>query len=324
MKKTAYILLLGLITTCVSFGQQQFVFTNYLLNEYYYNPALAGSKDVHYANLITRQQWAGFEDAPFTVMGNFYGSIRNEKKHGYGISLMSDRTGITQNTMVYLNYAYHVNLGSSLRMGLGVKPGFMQYRIKLYDAQLADQGDDILTGNVFTANALDLNSGLHLYSDRFFFIASMRHMVGKSIQFTTYNSSLAKHYSGIIGYRFGKDDEKSKLDFIPSVMFQYVDPAPPQTSIMMKFVYDDKFWAGLTGRTNDALGLVLGMQVNKRINIGYGFDYSLGDVRNYQSGTHEIMISIVTTPDRPTLDEEDDDLNNSIFEQNQQRIDDDE
>jgi len=90
-----------------SFGQQQYVFTNYMLNDYYYNPAIAGSRNVHMANLTYRSQWTGFDEAPVSLMGNFYGSIRNEGKHGYGVSILSDKTGLTQNTGVYLNYAYH-------------------------------------------------------------------------------------------------------------------------------------------------------------------------------------------------------------------------
>ena len=157
MKRVIYIAILVLIGSS-SIGQQQYVYTSYLLNDYYYNPAIAGSKDVHLANLTYRNQWVGFDDAPVSIMGNFFGSYNNEGVHGYGVSLISDKTGITQNTGVYLNYAYHVKLNDDLKLGFGVKPGFMQYRVKLYSAILADEGDEILTGNVLSANAIDLSS----------------------------------------------------------------------------------------------------------------------------------------------------------------------
>lgn len=317
MKRVVYILTLMLIGSG-SWAQQQYVFTNFMLNDYYYNPAIAGSKDVHMANLIYRNQWTGFDEAPVSLMGNFYGSAQNKGVHGYGVSILSDRTGITQNTGFYLNYAYHLKLNETIKLGFGIKPGYMQYRVRLYDARLADQGDEILTGNVLSANAVDLSSGLHLYSEKFFVMASMQHLLGRAIGFTSYNESLAKHFTLIGGYNFSLD--KKKLDFQPSAMLRYVRPIKPQASIMFKATYDKKYWAGLTYRTADAVGLAIGLKVKDRLNIGYAFDYSIGGIQAYQSGSHEIMISFITTTNKPSLDEEDDELNNSILKGNENRI----
>ncbi len=307
-----------MLLSFATYSQQQYIFTNFMLNDYYYNPAIAGSKDVHTANLIYRNQWVGFDEAPVSLQGNFYGSIKNEGQHGYGLSIISDRTGLTQNTGFYVNYAYHVKLNETMKLGFGVKPGYMQYRVKLYDARLADQGDDILTGNVLAANAVDLSSGFNLYSEKFFVMGAMQHLLGKSIGFTSYNESLAKHFTFIGGYNFSLD--KKKLDFQPSIMLKYVRPLPSQLSVMFKATYDKKYWAGLTYRTQDAIGLAIGMNIKDRLNIGYAFDYSLGGIQAYQSGSHEIMISFITTSKRPSLDEEDDDLNNSILKGNEEKI----
>ncbi|MBK6526792.1 MAG: PorP/SprF family type IX secretion system membrane protein [Crocinitomicaceae bacterium] len=99
MKQTLVIVVL-LICISNAKAQQQFVFSNYILNQYYYNPALAGSEDVHKASIGYRNQWAGFDEAPVTMHANFYGSYANMRKHGYGVSLMSDRSGLIQNTNI--------------------------------------------------------------------------------------------------------------------------------------------------------------------------------------------------------------------------------
>lgn len=200
-----------LISCLVAMSQQQMVTTNFLMNDYYYNPAIAGSKDKHIANIAYRNQWTGFQGAPVTLFGNFYGSYKNEEKIGYGVSLVSDRNGLTQNTGLYLNYAYHFKLSEKVKLGLGVKPGYMQYRVKLYDAQLADEGDEVLTGNVLSANALDVQSGFHLYAENFFIMGAVKHLFGKAVQFTSYNANLAKHYTLIGGYNFLF--EKRNLNF---------------------------------------------------------------------------------------------------------------
>lgn len=318
MKKALQILILVLVGSA-SFGQQQYVFTNFMLNDYYYNPAIAGSKDVHVANLAYRNQWTGFEDAPVTFIGNFYGSVKNEGKMGYGATIISDRTGLTQNTGVYLNYAHHFELTDDIKLGFGVQPGYIQYRVRLYDAQLADEGDEILTGNVLSANALDMHSGFHLYSKKYFFMGSIQHLLGEQVQFTTYNSSLSKHWTLIGGYNYMLKNKKVELQ--PSIMLKGTNPVPLQWTAMMKATYDGKYWAGLFYRSQDAIGISLGYQLRERLTVAYGFDYSIGGIQNYQNGSHELVLSYVLTRKKPSLDEEDEKLNNSIMEEMNKQMD---
>ncbi|MCH2235345.1 MAG: type IX secretion system membrane protein PorP/SprF [Crocinitomicaceae bacterium] len=313
MKKVLIIIAICFIAPKV-FGQQQYLFTNYLMNEFYYNPALAGSKNVHYANLGYRNQWTGFDGSPTTLHANYFGSYANEMKHGYGASILSDRSGLMQNTSFYLNYAYHLNITDSIRIGIGVKPGFFQHNIKLYDAQLADAGDEILTGNILATNAFDINTGFHVYSDKFFVSMSMRNLLSDAIKFTGFNEGLSRHFTMIGGYNF--INKKKKYVISPTLLLQYVKPAVPQASIMVKGTFQDKYWVGLTYRTQDAPGISLGIKLWNRLTIGYAYDYSLGGINNYNFGSHELMLSFITTNNKPTLDEEDEDLNNSIFDDN--------
>jgi type IX secretion system PorP/SprF family membrane protein len=310
-----WVVFLGLLTNVV--GQMQSTYTNFLLNEYYFNPAISGSRDVHTANMSYRNQWTGFEDAPVTVMGNFNGSVKNKGKHGYGVSVVSDRLGLMQNTGVYLNYAYHVKLGEKFKLGLGVQPGYVQYRIRLYDARIIDAGDAILTGNIYAANAVDVNSGIHLYSKKFFFMASVHQLLGQSIEFTSFNTNLKKHFVGIIGYSF--QNEKSKWAFQPAVLVRHVGPFPTQWNAMLKATFDNKYWGGLVYRSNDAAAVCAGIRLKDRYTVGYAFDYSLSRISQYQNGTHEITLSFITSKPRPQLEEEDEKLNNSIMEEMQRK-----
>lgn len=315
--RLAYILIFVLMPVCF-WSQQQMVSGNFIMNDYYYNAAVAGSKDYQMANLSFRKQWAGFNQSPSSIAGNFFGSIRNQGKVGYGVSLISDRTGLVQNTGVYVNYAQHFKLNDKIKLGLGIRPGYMQYRVKLYDAQLADAGDEILTGSILSANAIDMDAGFNLYSSKFFFMGGFRHVLGKAIDFTSFNANLQTHYNFMGGYNF--ELKKKKLEIQPSMLLKFTKPVPAQLSVMVKATYDKKYWAGLLYRTEHAVGLALGMQVKDRVAIGYSYDYSLSGIRAYQSGSHEIMISIITNKKKPTLEEEDDKLNNGIMEDQKKRI----
>jgi type IX secretion system PorP/SprF family membrane protein len=205
-----------------------------------------------------------------------------------------------------------------VKLGLGIQPGYLQYRVKLYDAQLADQGDEVLTGSIYAANALDVSAGFHLYSEKFFLMGSMQHLLGKSIQFTSYNSNLTFHYNAIAGYNlnFNADPKKKKtpFDIQPSVLIRYAAPTPIQWTAMLKGTFNKKYWIGFLYRSDDALGVSLGMQIKDRLSVGYGYDYTLSKLSAYQSGSHEVMLSFIINNKKPSIAEEDDKLNNSIIE----------
>lgn len=312
-------------SAATSFSQQRAVYSNFLLNDFYYNPAIAGSRNVHEVNLSYRNQWIGFQGAPGLIMGNFMGSVRNQGKMGYGVALISERTGITQNTGIYLNYAQHFKLSDKVKLGLGVQPGYMQYRVKLYDAQLADQGDQVLTGSIYSANAIDVSAGFNLYSEKFFVMAAMHHALGEQIKFTTYNSNLDFHFNAIAGYTFAfnTDPKKKKkpFDLQPSVLVKYAKPLPIQWSAMLKGTFNKRFWAGLIYRSDDAIGISLGAVIKERFSIGYGYDYTLSRLSNYQTGSHEVKLSFIITKKKPSIAEEDDKLNNSILEDLKKKLD---
>lgn len=318
MKKHIKILFLLSIVGSICFGQQQVGFSNFLLNDYYYNPAIAGSKDVHIVNFSYRNQWVGFEDAPKTIVGNFYGSLRNEGKIGYGASIISDKTGLVENTGIYVNYAHHFKLSEKLKLGLGVRPGYLQYQVKLYNVQVADEGDDLFIGNLLSANALDIQTGFHLYSDRFFVMGSLQNLLGDQIKFTSYNSNLTKNYTLIGGYNFKL--KKKQIEIQPSVLLKYTEAIPAQTSFILKGTYKGKYWGGVTYTSTNTAGVYLGYELKERLNLGYGFDFPIGGIGEYQSGSHEITISYVLTTKKPQLDDKDDLLNKSILEDMQKQL----
>ena len=325
MKQFALTLIGTIIIASGAFSQQRAGYSNFLLNDYYFNPAISGSKDVQSANLAYRNQWVGFDGAPTLMMGNFQGSIKNQGKMGYGLSLISERKGITQNTAIYLNYAHHFKLSDNWKLGLGVQPGYMQHRVRLYDAQVADAGDEVLTGTVYSADAVDLSTGFHLYSKKFFLMGSAHRLLANSIQFTSYNSNLSFHFNGIIGYSFHIKTKKKKIfELQPSALVRYADPVPFQYTAMLKGTFDKKLWMGLLYRSDDAIGISAGVTLKERFSIGYGYDYTLSKMSNYQSGSHEVMLSFVITKDKPSLEEEDDKLNNSILEDMQKKMEEDE
>lgn len=318
MSKKNFITGLFVILFFVSHGQQQSLFTNVFSNPLHYSPAYVGSTNYHEVSFFNRNQWVGFKDAPKNFYLNFHGSFKNKAKHGYGVQLLTEQVGLLSKTGIYLNYGYQIKMNKKWKMGLGVRPGFVQYRVRLYDAVIADAGDPIFTGNTYSGNAFDVNAGFRLYSDKFEFSGTIDHLIGKGLNFNSYNQNLQFHYTFMSSYKFVF---KKDWELRPAILFRYTKPVPSQISILAQLTYKDKFFGGLNFRTKDAMGIFVGVRLKSRLAITYGYDYSYTKLRKYSAGSHEIGISFIITKNRPSLEEEDDKLNNSILEEIQKEID---
>jgi type IX secretion system PorP/SprF family membrane protein len=310
MKKLVYIFLLffGQLT----FAQQQGNLTNFLVNPMYYSSAYVGSTNYHEVNFVHRSQWVGFNNAPKNNYLNYHGSYKNKAKHGYGFSFMNETTGLLTKTGLYLNYGYQMKLGKKWKLGLGVRPGVAQYKIRFYDAVIADAGDQVLSGSSFVGSAFDVSSGFRFYSEKLEFAGNIDHFLSKGITFTNYNQNLRNHLNLYASYKWLI---KKNFELKPTILVKYSQPVPLQTSILLQGTYKNTYSFGLAFRSDDAIGAYIAYRYKERLSISYGYDYSYTDIRKYSAGSHEIGISYIVTKKRPSLEEEDDKLNNSILEE---------
>lgn len=314
--KFLYVAALAVLSAGV-YAQQQSSFTNILNNPLQYAPAYAGSTNYHEVGIYNRMQWVGFDGAPRNFYGNFHGSYKNKAKHGYGLQLLSENVGIVSKTGVFLNYGYQLKFNKKWRLGLGVRPGFVQYRMRMYDAVIADEGDYVFTGNTYSTNAFDLSTGFRLYTDTFELIGSVDHMIGNKFNLSSYNQNLQWHYTLMASRKFSAG---KNWEIRPAMLMRYTRNIPLQILLTLQGTYRNKLIGGLTLRSTDAFGAFLGWKYNNRLTITYGYDYSYTGIRKYNTGSHEIGIAFVITKNRPSLEEEDDKLNNSILEDIQKEM----
>jgi type IX secretion system PorP/SprF family membrane protein len=312
MKKLLYAILLFVLTTLTAEAQQVAMYSDFMMNRFYYSPAYAGSQEALELNAGYRAQWVGFDNAPSNFHINLLGSVKNRGKIGYGVGVYNENSGLMNTTGIRLNYAHHFKLGENIKLGLGIQPGYFQYRVRLYDAIKADEGDDVLSGSVHSTNAFDINMGFNLYSKKFFVMASAQRVLGGMIKFTGFNSQLQFHFNAIAGYNI--QFEKQKIGLQTSILIRHTQPVPLQVSPMIKMKYDEKYSLGLMYRHNDAVGVIAGYIWKKRLTVAYVYDISINKLRKYNSGSHEIMLSFIINNNKPTLEELDDKLNNSILE----------
>jgi type IX secretion system PorP/SprF family membrane protein len=300
------LILSSIVLSKIGIAQQLPIYTNYMLNTYAYNPAVAGSKSSAVFNLNYRNQWVGFQDAPKTYMVSIHSPVGKQKKIAIGVLVNSDNTGLLSRTSGYLTLAYHIKLNKNYKLGLGVSGGMVQYRIKLYDAKIVDSGDDLLTGNILSNNVFDSNGGLYLYSDKLFFGVATYQYIGNKITWKDSQSNLSQHMYATAGYTF---KVSKNIAVQPSALVKFNAPAPFRPEFSLRVLYKNLFWIGGSYRMNDAASALIGVTIKDKLTIGYSYDMITSNIKSYASGSHEISIAYQFIKPKKKLDADEQELN---------------
>ena len=273
-------------------AQQIPQFTQYMFNNYISNPAVAGTYNYYQLRMNNRYQWVGMNDAPQTNSISLFGPLQN-KDMGWGSYIYMDVTGPTSKMGLMGSYSYNMPINDEFRISGGISLGFMQYKIDGSKLTLGDNTngtpDPALTnlGSVITPDA---SIGFYLYSSTYNFGISAHQLFGQKLK--VYSNPLGinrlKQHILISGGTLIKLNRYYDLE--PALLLKYMFRSPFQFELNTKITYKQQMWAGISYRFRDALAIMIGYNYKKKYIIGYSYDYSYTGIRQYQSGTHEIMI----------------------------------
>jgi type IX secretion system PorP/SprF family membrane protein len=292
MKKIILIFTAIVLCTLNVSAQQDPMVSQYMFNGLYLNPAYAGSHDYWSSTLSYRNQWVGLEGAPETAIAAVDGRIA-DKNMGLGLILLHDKIGVTRQNTAIINYSYQIKTGAKSKLALGINAGVSQFSAKLTDLTVWDQ-DNVFQNDLTSQLLPRFGVGVYHYGKNHYVGLSIPTLFAyqKDMNFNfdlSRSSFLRRHYLLTAGYVF----ETSKdIKIKPSILLKYVQNAPLQADLNLSAVYKDMYWIGVSYRTYDALAIILEYQTNSYFRIGYAYDVTLSKLRNYSSGSHEIMIGI--------------------------------
>ena len=72
-------------------------------------------------------------------------------------------------------------------------------------------------------------------------------------------------------------------------MITYAPGSPLVINLNIRYIYDDKFWLGLSFRLQDAAAAMIGFNI-WRLGVGYSYDYTLSQLRDYSNNSHELIL----------------------------------
>jgi len=291
MKRIIYIALLSLAFIMLK-AQQLPQYTQYMLNEMAINPAVAGKEDFTDLRSNNRYQWVGITDAPRTYMLTCHGPIK-AKNMGLGMNLYTDIVGPTRRTGINFSYAYHLKLKEDMFLSMGLSAGILQWGIDGSKLILREEGDLHLLNTYRNTLVPDFGAGLYFYKSKKFYLGigvpQIYQAPIKLYEHGITQSKIVTHFNVNGAYIFDIDDD-FKLE--PSFILKYASPAPPKIDAGLRVIYKEQFWLGGAYRHNDAFTALLGYMYNDYLMFGYSYDFSTTNIRNYSSGTHEVMLGL--------------------------------
>lgn len=297
-------LLLGvLFGTNELLAQQLPQYTQYMLNDFVLNPAIAGKgKDYWDCRSNSRYQWKGITDAPRTYILSLQGPFKN-RKMGIGGTLTSDIVGPTRRVGFNLAYSYHLKLNNEYSLNLGLSAGVLQYSVDGHKLILHDNDDLVMVTQYRSAITPDFGAGAYLYSKKLFVSLSVPQFYQAQVKLDGLTHSelsrIKPHFYALAGYQF---DIGEDFQLEPSVLVKYIKPAPVKVDVGVRGIYQKKLWLGVTYRTHDAISAMLGYMHNNWLMIGYSYDYTTTKLQKYTTGTHEIMLGLrLSAPKNSTI-----------------------
>jgi type IX secretion system PorP/SprF family membrane protein len=290
MNKKFYIAVSFLMCVTFAHAQQQTLYTNYLLNQYLYNPAYAGVPDGTQFNVGYRNQWVGFDGAPKTYVVSGFGKMKKKPNMAVGGIVTSERIGLLQRTTVHGTYSYHlkINQKASINFGLGI--GGIQHKVRVYDARPYDKDDYYVSSDILTGFSFDANAGFYLYTKNFFLGFSDQHMSNSKIRWANSIGKNTTHFYAYSGYNFSLDKKREWI-IQPSILARTNSPAPYQLEYNLRLLYREMIWVGGSYRHQSSASFMLGCNIDKQYTFAYSYDYTLSQLSKYSTGTHEIVLS---------------------------------
>jgi type IX secretion system PorP/SprF family membrane protein len=282
-------ILVALTYSIVGNAQHFPVYSQYMLNGLAINPAYAGSRDVLSTSIMYRKQWMGFEGAPVTATLSAHTPLKN-RKIGIGIHLISEKIGVSSNVSFFGNYAYRVRLGLG-HLSLGLKFGAEIYKENFN--KITTQQTDAVFSNTSSYLLPNFGFGTYYFTNDYFIglsvpaLLSYRQASGD--KFEAYND--VKNYNFLLtgGYLFWIN---SNFKLKPSTLIRYHPNSPIQFDLNVNAILlrDGILWLGMSYRNEDALVGLVEFQMGTKWRLGLSYDYTLGPMSKYTSGTIEAML----------------------------------
>jgi len=284
-------LVAALLLCSVIRAQQDPQFTHYMYNMSVINPAYAtDTEGVINIGGLYRTQWVGAVGAPKTATLFVHSPIA--KRIEMGLSVISDEIGdVVKENNIYVDFAYVLPVSENNKISFGLKGGFTFFDADFNGFQYSDTQPDPAFAENIHRTFPNVGVGTYFFSDNYYVgfsapnLLKTKHLERQDAIATIGVEEVHYFFTG--GYVF---DLNPKLKFKPAFMAKGVKGAPMAFDLTGNVLVNNFFEAGVGYRIGDSVSGLVNFYVTPSLRLGYSYDYTLSNLGDYNSGTHEIFL----------------------------------
>ena len=282
------ILFIGLaFLPLITFSQQESYYTLYRFNMNVINPAYAGALGKNVFAFTSRRQWSSMQDAPSTLAFSY--SSERANNVGLGLSVVSDKVFIEQQTFAYADFSYKLDMEST-QLYLGLKAGGNFYSADPRVLSTYSTSSDPAQQQLSRFNP-NVGAGAYLRGELFwasFSIPRLFNVKRESDNLAvTAKDRVHSYLGGGADFAVG-----SGLLLKPSVLFRKVKGLPVTTDITTMLSWQNQLDLGVSYRTSSAFALLAVVSLGG-FDIGYAYETPTdSSLSQLNLKTHEIVLRI--------------------------------
>ena len=294
-----HIIMIGLLAAISqAHAQQTPQWTQYILNKYAINPAYGGLERSLSVTTGIRSQWNQFPGAPKTQAINAHlplyflnGSV--------GMGLINDESGALKRTVVSLSYNYVYDASWGL-LSVGVRGGAQQVNLDgtqlitpdgIYVDQTFDHQDPLLPTTNIAGYTPQWALGVYYMYEGVEAGITLDNVPNSNLDAGGTLFSSAASMTLFASYQYGLTEQFS---IVPNLLLK-TESGQTQLEIGALAYYNQLFgglsFRGYSQNSLDAMGIIAGTQLSKKVRISYSFDIGLGGFADLHDGSHEFIIN---------------------------------
>ena len=281
------IVLISILGYYTASAQQDPQFTQYMYNTMSVNPAYAGSRG-HLTILgLYRTQWVGINGAPESQVLALDSPLGNNV--GLGLIIANDKIGPSNETFVDANFSYTLRLNeASKKLSFGLKAGG-----RLFDVDFSrgsfENPDVAFQNNINNKFLPTIGAGIYYHTNNSYLgLAVPNFFAEKHYDAEELNIATERLHYFLIGGTIL--DVSADIKLKPAFFIKWVPGAPLIADVSANALIKETFSMGLAYRWDDSFSGLLGLHISPKFTIGYAYDFTTTDLKNYNSGTHEIFL----------------------------------
>ena len=276
------VIILLLTSSCSVFAQSDLLFSNYNINAVAFNPAAIENNNSLNAYLGLRQQWIGWEDAPNMQWLNI-STFFDKTNMGVSLSINNQNVGAELTQNIKLGYSYRLYIAGGHQLNFGIAAGVYFRKLDFSKLTFEEEEENIPISDERQTSA-DFDFGFEYSFKKFTVGISSNHITTTNKKATVFKIPIQNHL-----YARYLIDASDEIRIIPGIAY-HRSGSINLFDISADMFYKNIFNLGFNYRAGTSFILRAGVRLTNVFEINYAYDLGAGKFRNYNSGSHEIIL----------------------------------